>query len=243
MRRRVWLLLVPEHRFGRPGAVVTALEWVRTLAALGVVYVSVSYTGLDFEGALQRFVLGPMVNAGLALPALLIGMTVIVVAARDRRVALRALGRPVVTAIAAVAVVAAFAWITYTMGHRMGQGYWGLYLLVMVPVGLPALGLMAFLVLRCWFRAADGHPMLPALCALGYAVTQVVVVAVYGPGDTLPAPWDVVVGVGSPLSLAAVAGVELALLRNRRGVSIRRLPPLVPPPPPPPVRWDYSSRA
>jgi len=226
--------------------VVTTLEWVRTLAALGVIYVSVRYTGLDFEGALQRFVLGPMVNAGLALPAVLLGMTVVVAVAHDRRAALRALGRPVATLLAAVAVVAAFAWITYTMGHRMGQGWWGLYLLVMVPVGLPALGIMAFLILRYWFRAADGHPMLPALCALGYAVTQLVVVIVYGAGDTLPAPWDVIVGVGSPLSLAAVAGVELLLLRHRRGVSLRRLPPLVPAPrpvpPPPSMYWRAPVR-
>jgi hypothetical protein len=235
MRRLLWTivsLLIPEHRYGRPGAVVTVLEWVRTAAAVWVVYVSVRHTGLDFERGLQRFVLGPAVNAGFAVPALLLGAVSVLALARDRRAQLRAFGRPAATVVSVLFLVLGLAYLTYVMGHEAGPGYWSLWLIFLVPVGFPALAVTAFLVVRYWFRAADGHPMLPALCAFAYAVTQFGILAVYGPGDTLPPPYHLLVGIGSPLSLAAVAGIELMLL-HRAGVSPRTLPPLRPRPSPP----------
>ncbi|GIJ47042.1 hypothetical protein Val02_39280 [Virgisporangium aliadipatigenens] len=231
MRGRLWQLirpLTPEYRFGRPAALVKALEWLRTGAAVWVVYQSVRYTGIDFEGTLNRFVFAPAINAGFAIPAVVLAMAAVLAVARDRRAQGRALLLPAVTMVCVFLGVVALAATTLFIGWRMGHGYWSLWLIFLLLVGFPAVSVTGFLVVRHWFRAADGHPMLPALCALGYAATQVAVFVAYGPSQTLPSPWNVVVGLGSPLSLAAFAGVELWVLHRWHGVSPRELPPPVP---------------
>jgi hypothetical protein len=66
--------------------------------------------------------------------------------------------------------------------------------------------------------------MLPALVALAYAAAQLVVLAIRGLDPALPRNVAIVLALGSALSLAALASLELTV-RRRAGGSLRTLPP------------------
>jgi hypothetical protein len=225
----VRLLLVPRYRYGRPGPMFTALEWIRTATTIAVVVVSLRFAGFSFE---DRIVRGPLVSGLLAVPAVVLGMLTVLVAARPghRRAALRALRRPAVTLVGALAAGYLFLRVVMYVGWHLGGISGHLLFLALVAFGCPALAVLSFLCLRYWFVAADGHPMLPALCALGYAGAQLVVLVAGGPSPDLPPGLRWLVGAGGPLTLAAIAAAELIAWRYRRGVSLRTLPPPVSPP-------------
>jgi hypothetical protein len=202
----------------------TAVEWLRTAATLAVVVISLRFSGFDYE---QRVVVGPLVSGLLAVPPVLLSMTVLAAAARSgHRIAmLRSMRRPFLTLLAVLATgYLIIRAVMYVGWHDVPLR--PLLMMAIVVVGLPSLAVLAFVGLRHWFNAADGHPMLPALCAIGYAVAQLIVVAVGGPSDDLPPHLRWVVSLGSPLTLIAVAVAELLVWRYRRGVSLRELPPL-----------------
>src|SRR5688500_1917468 len=121
MRGRVWQLirlLMPGYRFGRPGALVTSLEWLRTAVAVCVVYQSVRYAGIDFDGTLNRFVFAPVINAALAGPAVLLAMATVVTVAHDRREQLGFLLLPAATMVCVCLAVVALAATTLFVGRR-----------------------------------------------------------------------------------------------------------------------------
>jgi hypothetical protein len=236
---RGWL--TPLHRYGRPpGALFTIIEWLRTAATLAVVAISLRFTGFDYE---QRVVVGPLVSGLLAVPSALLGMALVAVVARrgHRMAVLRSLRRPLLTLLAVLATgYLMIRAIMYVGWHDVPSK--ALLMMAIVVVGLPLLAVLAFVGVRHWFNAADGHPMLPALCAIGYALTQLIMVLVGGTSDDLPPHLRWLIGLGSPLTLAAVAAAELLVWRYRRGVSLRTLPPPDAPAPwhPPPPRYPHG---
>jgi hypothetical protein len=81
---------------------------------------------------------------------------------------------------------------------------------------LPTIAWTAYMSVRHWFRAADGHPFLPAMVAIGYATVHIGL-ARYPTraGDldpALPTSLALSIRLGGPLILVATAAVEIALV-------------------------------
>jgi hypothetical protein len=169
------------------------------------------------------------------LPALLLGMVLIVVVARRgaRRDAVRALGVP----IGRIAVIAGGAccvlMIAAVVDDANSQEYhWAVdvvlflvaaVLIIATVIGVPLALVILFLAVRYWCAAADGHPMLPAVITLFFATIQLGIYVVDGGLPVLSPPLAFAIGVGGPLGLAGIAIAEL-WLHNTDGVSIRELP-------------------
>jgi hypothetical protein len=246
--RWITSMLTPRHRFGSPNPLIKWCERVRTWAALAVVVLTTAlYTGVSFHRTEDVAVISPMFNGVLALPALVLAMLVVVLAAGpdQRRRVVRALRRPIATAAAVVGAflaVGAIVTITSRLHDYMFKNHFlisvlTLALMIIITLNfvvwaVPALAWTAYMSVRNWFNGADGHPLLPALSAIVFAVFQLGV-NLFNLGPTraggavadpqVPLWLRALVELGGPLVLAAAAAVEIRLLQNR-GISLRVLP-------------------
>jgi hypothetical protein len=231
--------LTPENRYGEPPRSVEVLEWIRTGGTILLLAgVSWLYTGFGEAG---RLINAPVVNTLLALPAMLVAIVVVLAAAHraQRREVARSLGRPLAVTGVVAAALLAFAVVIEgfnRLWHGGGVSLRSVLLgccvgapvsIVFLVYVIPAVLWGCFLAVRHWFRAADGHPMLPGVMTCAYAVAEVVNLLVRGPDDAMPAAVALLIGVGCPIGLAATGLVEIQLLR-RAGYSLRTLPAQVP---------------
>jgi hypothetical protein len=75
--------------------------------------------------------------------------------------------------------------------------------------------LVCYLAVRHWCRAADGHPMLPAVITIGYAVLSVGWYLYGGPTPGVPVVADRVLALGGLAALVCLSVIELVVLHNR----------------------------
>jgi MFS family permease len=235
--------LTPEYRFGRPHAVLTWWSRFRTACTVVVaVATTVLYRRWGFDSMIERLIVSPIVNAAIAAGSMVASTVILIATARPgtRRRLLTGLRRPVATM---ATVVAGYVGLTIILAGAVGWVYaraergigWLLLAaavsFALIPVAcywLPATAWTAYLSVRHWFRAADGHPFLPAMVAIGYATVHIGL-AMYqrtaGELDPqLPTSLAFSIQLGSPLVLGTTAAFEIVLVRGT-GAAFRDPPP------------------
>lgn len=246
----VWRMLSPRHVYGPPSRSVVWLGRLRTLGLLGSAAVYLVYLGFDTERAAEA-ALGPIQDGMRSLPAVLIGMLVVVVAARSGRrgAAVRALGRP----LAAVLLLAGFAAAVLvavntidappvnetppgekfdettgaTVTWMLAAGSW-----IAGGIAFGALTiLVCYLAVRHWCVAADANPMLPAIITITYAAMSAGWYLYDGETPGVPPLIDRAIALGGPAALVVVCAIELAVLR-RQGATLAGPPARV---------WPYGG--
>lgn len=235
MFSKIRFLLTPKYLYGSQDPALQWCERIRTVATVVfLIYISLRYTGVSYDRLNEILWLSPTSNAAIALPVVLVAMVVLLATSEpeERGKVLRALRRPFMTVVAIIGFWLAFVATFYEFTHARTQGW---YTSVMYPIialalllyGIPAFAWATFLCVRNWFNAADGHPMLPAMSAVLFALVQLgintylIVTAQLNP--LLPTWLAAVAAVSSPVVLGTAAAIEIILL-HRRGVSLRRRP-------------------
>ncbi|PSL55757.1 hypothetical protein B0I31_10448 [Saccharothrix carnea] len=231
-RIKEWL--TPRFRYGSGDVRVERLELARSVGGIVVtlaVWVAYEQVGYDsVMGSLSTV----MINAAVALPAVVVGIAILfgTIAPADRSRLLRAVRRPAVTVLACLAVGLAFDFV---LGSYKSVRLPGLATILAVVVILalllyvmPSILWAAYWGYRYWFNAADGHPLLPALCSIVFSV-GILGVNTYqlARGDLsarIPGPLAVLLTFGSPPLVIALALWEIKLAGGQ-GVTLRALPP------------------
>jgi hypothetical protein len=233
----LWLLrtLVPADVYGPPGRALILLGRLRTLGLL------ISATAYLVCRGIPPAV-EPLEDGVRSLPAVLLGMLVVLLAARSgrRAEAALALRRPAVTALVlalvGVAIVLLPTVVTIpdldssppdekevgvaTVLWALQAGSW---LATALALGA-AVVLVCYLAVRHWCRSADGHPMLPAIVTICYAVLSAGWYFYGGPTPDVPVPADLVLALSGPATLVCLAAVELVVLHGR-GITLAGPPP------------------
>lgn len=240
-------LLTPKDRFGPPDPLISMVQ--RIVSVLGVIIVfsvSIAFKGVDIDalgGAFDNKLASMVPNAGLALIAVLLGMSVLLIAAgpAERRRMLRSLGRPA-AALGEVgcAALALQLYIMLTQGAAAWMNepkHWYLYFVaIAVVLVLAALLLLVVVPLAVWIawlcvnnfcNAADGHPMLPWLAAVAFAAETWALslhsALTTGFGPPVPPVIGACTTLGGPPIVALLSVVAMLRLRDAR-VSLRSVP-------------------
>jgi hypothetical protein len=240
----IWVLRIlrPRHRFGLPSRSLVWLERLRTLGLLGAAAVYLLYLGVTTDVA-SRAALGPIQDGMRSLPAIVLAMVVVVVAARSghRGSAVAALRRPLGAVLLLVVFATAVIVLVNTVdGPPVGDApeedepTWATVMWLLKAGGWLAFGLsfgaltilVSFLAVRHWCCAADGHPMLPAVTTILYAAMNVGWYLYDGATPGVPVLVDRLIALGGPAMLVVIALAELRIL-GRQGVALSGLPPPV----------------
>jgi hypothetical protein len=240
----IWVLRIlrPRYLFGRPSRSLVWLERLRTLGLLGAAAAYLFYLGVTTDVA-SRAALGPIQDGMRSLPAIVMAMIVVVLAARSGRrgAAVAGLRRPLGAVLLLVVFAAAVMVLVNTVdGPPVGdepeeeEPGWATAMWLLKAGAWLAFGLsfgaltilVSFLAVRHWCCAADGHPMLPAVTTILYAAMNVGWYLYDGATAGVPLLIDRLIALGGPAMLVVIALIELRILR-RQGVSLSQSPPRV----------------
>jgi hypothetical protein len=239
--------LTPKDRFGPPDPLISMVQ--RVVSVLGVVIVvsvSIAFKGVDvgaLGGVFDHKLTSMVPNAGLALIAVLLGMSVLLIAAApaERRRMLRSFSRPA-SALGAVgcAGLALQLYIMLTQGAMAWVNdpkHWYLFFVgIAAALVLVALLLLVVLPLAVWIawlcvnnfcNAADGHPMLPWLATVAFAAETWALslhsALTTGFGPPVPPVIGACTTLGGPPVVVVLSVVAMLRLRGAR-VSLRSVP-------------------
>jgi uncharacterized membrane protein YidH (DUF202 family) len=235
--RHIKELLTPHFRYGTGDPRITRLEQARTAGGLVITFaVLIAYEQTGYD-AVMGSLGNVMVNAAMAMPALVIGIGILLIttAAPDRPRLVRAMRRPALTLLACLAAGLAFDFILgnykSTPGAAMTTIVTLAIILALLLYVMPAILWTAYWSYRYWFNAADGHPLLPAVCSIVYSLGilgyHTYLLAAGNLEPRIPGPLALLFTFGSPLAVITLAILEINL-SHRTGTTLRTLPPTQP---------------
>ena len=240
-------LLTPMNRFGPPDPLISKMQ--RMVSVLGVIIVlsvSIAFKGVDVSalgGAFDNKLNSIVPNAALALIAVLLGMSVLLIASvpAERRSMFHSFRRPA-SALGAVgcAALALQLYIMLTQGAMAwvnDPGHWYLFFVasaaalvliaLLLLVAIPLAVWIAWLCVKNFCNAADGHPLLPWLAAIAFAAETWALslhsALTTGFGSPVPPLIGACTTLGGPPVVASLSVAAMMRLRSA-GVSLRSVP-------------------
>jgi hypothetical protein len=251
-------VLKPKVEPPLPKQFVAVARWLQATTVIGSIYVLgvvAAFHGLSRKWFYEKVVVSPLQSFATAIGATLVAMSIMLVV-RRRRTYWHP-GKPLyypllvmaVVTLIAVGVVAASTLLLYLewllLSWMVHQGVFGWILAAVVGVYLGFItvvlivelaGTVVWVAVDCvqfWFGAAHLHPMLPPIAMLLYAAAQVISYvdsSINGELAARSVTYVVyIVTFGAPTCLAAVAAIQLCLLRKAgvrlSGLRVRRSGP------------------